>query len=290
MYSGIIYCIVSKDGKKYYGKTINTFKKRIKQHLIEKRNCKISNALRKYGKDYFSYNIIEKYEFISRGELISKLNEREIYWIDKDQTQKFGYNMTPGGDRGSDTTGKLSTIDLKTGEKFFVSREDPRYISGQLVSVMKGFLSAYDLDGIRYRIKRDDPRYLNGKLKAIPTGCIRLDKRRKVIIGLNSVQNNKKDKINHSKPQDPIKSYSQTQQHRDNISKSKTGIPMAENTKKLLSSLNMGHTRQSNELNSQKGKKWMINPERTQKSLIKIEETQKYLTLGWIFGRKSLNK
>jgi group I intron endonuclease len=91
-------------------------------------------------------------------------------------------------------------------------------------------------------------------------------------------------------PAKGIKHKNHTQQHRDHISESKTGIPMAENTKKLLSSLNMGHTRQSNGLNSQKGKKWMINPDRTQRSLIKIEETQKYLTLGWGFGRKHINR
>lgn len=91
-------------------------------------------------------------------------------------------------------------------------------------------------------------------------------------------------------PAKGIKHKSCSQQHKDNISKGKTGIPMAENTKKLLSSLNLGHTRQSNGLNSQKGKKWMINPERTKKSLIKIEETQKYLTLGWVFGRKFINR
>jgi hypothetical protein len=263
MYSGLIYCIVSKDGKKYYGKTIQPFKIRIKQHLNEKRNCKISNALKKYGKDEFTYNIIEKYEFISREELIDRLNQREIYWIDKDQTQKNGYNMTPGGDRGSDTRGMVKVIDPNSGQKYFVSTKDSRYISGQLISAMKGFLSVKDLDGIRYRIKIDDPEYLKGVLVSVNKG-----------IGKVSGMKDKK----------------MSEEAKEEIRKKREGTKLSDITKYNISKSNLNHKRMSGEKNSHYGKKWILNPSKTQRILIEKDKAEEYIALGWVFGRKIINK
>jgi group I intron endonuclease len=91
-------------------------------------------------------------------------------------------------------------------------------------------------------------------------------------------------------PAKGIKHKKHTQKTRDNISSGKIGIPMKESTKEILREINLGHQRQSGEKNSQKGKKWMINSEKTSKKLVKIEETEKYLTIGWVFGRKLINR
>lgn len=105
MYSGIIYCAISPSNKKYYGKTVRPFKRRIYDHLknSEVSICHFSTAIRKYGINNFSWNIIETIEAESKIELRIKLNEREIYWIKKEQVEdrKIGYNMTPGGDGGA---------------------------------------------------------------------------------------------------------------------------------------------------------------------------------------------
>lgn len=100
MYSGIIYRATSPSGKKYYGKTTRSLKKRIWEHYRRKVNWSFPNALRKYGIDNFKIEIIEKYSFETTEELNKKLSEREIYWINLDKTNdpKIGYNMTLGGD------------------------------------------------------------------------------------------------------------------------------------------------------------------------------------------------
>jgi group I intron endonuclease len=100
MYSGIIYCAISPNGKKYYGKTVRTLSIRKNEHLRNKRNWKFSNALKKYGIDNFKWVEICKINSNLKYELTKELNEKEKYWINKDQTtlKEFGYNMTIGGD------------------------------------------------------------------------------------------------------------------------------------------------------------------------------------------------
>ena len=53
--------------------------------------CKFHKALRKYGKDNFTQEIIEEVDD-------KLLDEREIYWIRFYDSFKHGYNSTVGGD------------------------------------------------------------------------------------------------------------------------------------------------------------------------------------------------
>lgn len=55
-------------------------------------------ALRKFGWNNFSYEIIEEYFDKPNREY---LNEREIYWISYYNSYYDGYNMTPGGSNGA---------------------------------------------------------------------------------------------------------------------------------------------------------------------------------------------
>jgi group I intron endonuclease len=98
MYSGIIYRATGPTGKKYYGKTVRSLEVRKSEHLRNKRNWKFSNALKKYGIENFNWEIIETYKSDIIIDLTNKLNERETYWIKKDNTTEIGYNMTSGGD------------------------------------------------------------------------------------------------------------------------------------------------------------------------------------------------
>jgi group I intron endonuclease len=118
MIFGIIYCATSPNNKKYYGKTIQTFHRRRKLHenAANKGSSKLfARALRKYGPENFVWKIIESYEYDSKQNLINKLNEREIYWIEKEKTYLSynGYNMTRGGDGGTCFEGKKHTTESK---------------------------------------------------------------------------------------------------------------------------------------------------------------------------------
>lgn len=89
---GIIYKITNKvNGKSYIGQTRYTLEFRWKQHQHKMDNTYFHNAIRKYGADNFSCEILEECE-------VSDLNSREIFYIAKYNTFKEGYNLTIGGD------------------------------------------------------------------------------------------------------------------------------------------------------------------------------------------------
>ena len=92
---GVIYKITNLlSGKSYIGQTVN-FEQRKKDHLKAKDNYSIHKALRKYGKENFSWELLE--ENVPQN----LLNEREIYWIKYYNTYFNGYNETKGGDDGT---------------------------------------------------------------------------------------------------------------------------------------------------------------------------------------------
>ena len=94
---GYIYCITNKiNGKKYVGKTTSTIEERFKEHISESKSDRSKNrplyrALNKYGIDNFVLSLLEECNS-------EDLSMREIFWIDKLQTVKNGYNATIGGD------------------------------------------------------------------------------------------------------------------------------------------------------------------------------------------------
>lgn len=97
MKTGIIYIIKNTVNKKVYiGQTTTTLRTRFCQHLknstLKTRHYKIYNAIKKYGKEKFYIECLE------RNIPIEELDEREIYYIEKYNSFEKGYNSTKGGD------------------------------------------------------------------------------------------------------------------------------------------------------------------------------------------------
>jgi group I intron endonuclease len=97
----IIYLITNKvNGKKYVGQHCGTGDSRWKQHLSA--SLKLENplplyrAIRKYGVDNFSYEVLEEIP-LKKGP--KYLDEREIHWIKQMNSfiSEKGYNVTRGG-------------------------------------------------------------------------------------------------------------------------------------------------------------------------------------------------
>ena len=90
-----IYQITNDVNQKIYiGKTENSIEKRFKEYCWDasrERNEKrpLYNAMRKYGVEHFHIELIEE---------TNNPEEREVYWIEKKQSFKNGYNATIGGD------------------------------------------------------------------------------------------------------------------------------------------------------------------------------------------------
>lgn len=96
-----VYCLTSPSGKRYVG--IGMGKDGIKarwdsyRKLRCKQQRKLYNALKKYGPENF------KYEVILETDDADNANRSEMYLIDvwNLQDDRYGYNMTDGGDTGS---------------------------------------------------------------------------------------------------------------------------------------------------------------------------------------------
>lgn len=89
------------NGQCYIGKT-NNFKRRENDHFKlaiitghKEYNKTLYQAIRKYGQENFSFEIIEELEDYSLS------REREKYWIKYFDSYKNGYNESEGGDGGS---------------------------------------------------------------------------------------------------------------------------------------------------------------------------------------------
>lgn len=107
-----IYKIVNIQTGKTYVSQSNNIERRFKEHQGAGKRSKIpvDIAIQKYGKDNFSYEIIEECA-------PNQLNEREIYWIAQLKSNIYGYNCNPGGDQASigaqNGRAKLTEEDVK---------------------------------------------------------------------------------------------------------------------------------------------------------------------------------
>lgn len=102
--TGYIYKITNNiNGKVYIGQTIQRPIDRWYRHCQKQclsdneRNMAIKRAIFKYGKENFTFEIIESIENYTRN----ILDEREIYWISFYNSYELGYNCTKGGISGA---------------------------------------------------------------------------------------------------------------------------------------------------------------------------------------------
>jgi len=69
------------------------------------------------------------------------------------------------------TTG-LATVKDKDNNILIVKVNDPRYLNGELVGIIKGKINVKDKNGKYFQVNKDDPRYLSGKLTGHHKGLI----------------------------------------------------------------------------------------------------------------------
>lgn len=105
LYEGYIYVISNNiNSRLYIGQTINTIFTRWTDHKCASKNATRYKTplyvdIRNLGIEHFNYKEIEKIEAITKDELISKLNEKEKYYIElyKTSIDYGGYNTESGG-------------------------------------------------------------------------------------------------------------------------------------------------------------------------------------------------
>lgn len=133
------------NGKKYVGYTSKGYKKRYKSHIKEanenKTNRYICQAIRKYGEENFSVELLEKVETHEDAK------KREQYYIKIFNTfvqskGNWGYNGTKGGD-GANGVKYPKEIRLKISERQkgkWVGEKNPNFGKGYLMRGNKHFL------------------------------------------------------------------------------------------------------------------------------------------------------
>lgn len=120
-----IYKITNKiNGKIYIGQS-NDIQRRFLEHQNagEKSRIPLDLAIKKYGKNNFSYEIIEECN-------INELNDKETYWIKQFNTVKNGYNCNLGGNQQSigsnNGRAKLKETDIIEIRKAYANHEHQR--------------------------------------------------------------------------------------------------------------------------------------------------------------------
>ena len=103
---GYIYLITNKtNGMQYVGQTSRDILIRFDEHCYDNRsNSKIHKAIKAEGVSNFK---LEELERVS----LDKLDEREIYWINKLNTCKTGYNIAPGGHNAARNYRQLKIVE-----------------------------------------------------------------------------------------------------------------------------------------------------------------------------------
>lgn len=137
MRQGYIYKITNNfNDKIYIGQTARDIDTRFAEHCSETRgHSRLHNAIQKYGWRNFKIEEIEKIP-------LSKLDEREIYWIKYyDSTNKEkGYNITKGGNNTSFHPRNYRQIRVKENNITFDSKEECVRLFNQVTSWSISFL------------------------------------------------------------------------------------------------------------------------------------------------------
>ena len=99
---GIIYKYTSPSNKMYVGQTIHEHVRYMRHKRIEGDN-KFHRAIKKYGFENFTYEVIFTIDNDDRKRVKEKLDFMEHYYIRKYDSMNNGYNITAGGEGGSGT-------------------------------------------------------------------------------------------------------------------------------------------------------------------------------------------
>jgi len=157
MYVYLITNLVN--GKKYVGQTIqNPHDRWLRHKSTNTFGTVIGKAIHKYGKDNFSFEVIDE------ANSIEELNKKEIDWISQLNTVSTGYNLRSGGENGmhsESTKEKISqslqgitrpyfhkkVICVNTGEEFNSQTEACNQLGLRIGSIAESIRKNYKVNG-----------------------------------------------------------------------------------------------------------------------------------------------
>lgn len=128
MIHGVVYRYISPSGKSYIGQTKDEHKRRLCFKPTKYYSgSRLDNAIKKYGIDSFTYEILYRNEYNSFEEATNDLNEKEKYYIAKYDSYRNGYNMTLGGEgvRGFRLEGEAKERMIIHLKKHYLTHPNP---------------------------------------------------------------------------------------------------------------------------------------------------------------------
>ena len=226
-------------------------------------------AYKKYGIENFEKEILKffnttKEAFEFESEIVTDNLVKDINC----------YNLVPGGKGGWEFINKnFRFVKDKNGNHLTVSKDDPRYLTGELIHYDKGIerlnlknhFIAKDKSGNFYFIENNDPRYLSGEL-----------------VGHSKETITVKDKNNNTLK---VSIYDSRYLNGELIPLWKNKKHSEETKLKMRKSKQENHP-QLGEKNSQYGTCWIHNNKENKK--IPKDQLSKYENLGWVKGRKMI--
>lgn len=228
----------------------------------------LKNAISKYGVDNFEKIILHFCS--SNEEMLNK--ERELVNEDIVNSTEY-YNLTLGGNSWYHINNNLDKyrhyfqnkviVTDKAGNILKVSRDDERYISGELTTINKNKIVCRNKNGDIYHISNDDERYISGELFSIHKGL--------VLVKDDSGKMMHVSKDDERYINGELKSFWFNRVH-------------SIETKMKIGKANSIH--QKGEKNSQFGKCWIISESEKKCIIINKSELDYYLLNGWTKGRK----
>jgi len=257
-------------------------------------------AFKKYGLENFTKEIIKFFD--SSKEAF----EYESKIVNEDLVKNSNcYNLQEGGN-GLHSINTIMVKNIYTGETFRCYKDDERLKTGELVGITKGMLVVKDKFNNHLYVSIEDPRYISGELISVLKGK-----------KPNYIPNSKnkitvKDKYNNyyridiNNPKYISGEYIPISKNRKSVYDKNGKHYFVENNdprllngelfqKPKLKKEYKGHYKQlhikfmkikhqQGEKNSQYGTCWIHNNKENKK--IKKDELDKYISIGWIKGRK----
>ena len=220
-------------------------------------------AYEKYGIENFEKEILKYFDTAKDA------FEYEAEYVIEDLVKDPNcYNLVNGGKTG--TLGMVVVKD-KNNNRFVVFKDDPRYLSGELVQYSKGInrtdmigkIWVKDKNNEYYLIDKNDPQYISGEL--IPAT------KNKVLVKDKNNNNMIVDKNDERIISGELTLFWVGRHH----------------TKETIEKLKENHQKyhyQVGEKNSMYGKRWVNNGK--QCLLINKEQLDEYINNGWIHGKK----
>lgn len=133
-------------------------------------------AYEKHGMENFTKEILKFFE--TREDAAKYEAEVVNEVLIKDENC---YNIVYGGE--TRTTFGTATVKNQNGNIMQVPIDDPRYLSGELISIMTNKVIVQDDEGNRFAVDLTDPRYLSGEFVSIFKGkSLYLDKNGNIVL------------------------------------------------------------------------------------------------------------